>query len=165
MSDITAEIVRGLLQYDPETGVFVWRVDRQANKLKGKVAGRMIGPYWSLNLFNRNHSAHRVAWLYVHGEWPKHQIDHINGDKTDNRIANLRDVTKSLNMHNIAAPRRDSASGLRGVGWHRSSQKWRAQLSVNGRRVHLGNFSTKEEAYEAYISAKNTQNLPTGSAA
>jgi hypothetical protein len=157
---LTVELARKRLDYDRESGVFVWRDGPR----KGMVAGRMIGPYWALSIGKRNYSAHRVAWLMHYGEWPKGEIDHRNQIKTDNRIDNLRDTTKSRNMHNVASARRDSASGLRGVGWHISSQRWRAQLCVNGKRVHLGNFLTKEEAFDAYMAAKVAQSLPIGGA-
>lgn len=95
-----------------------------------------------------NYLAHRLAWLYVYGEWPKNQIDHINRIKTDNKIKNLRDVTNSTNQHNNAI-RRHNTSGTTGVMTLKSKNSWGAQIYVNNKRIYLGVFKTKEEAISA----------------
>jgi hypothetical protein len=95
---------------------------------------------------------HRAAWLYVHGKWPNGQIDHINGDRSDNRISNLRDVSHSVNQQNVHRPRRDNASGFLGVT--RQKNLWTSQVTVSGKTLHLGLFKTPEEAASAYLEAK-----------
>jgi HNH endonuclease/AP2 domain len=94
-----------------------------------------------------------VAWLIVYGAWPSKNIDHINGVKTDNRIANLRDVSQSINGENRAAPRKSTRSGFLGVTKDKDG-KFRAQISVGGKNTHLGVFAVAEEAFAAYLSAK-----------
>lgn len=104
----------------------------------------------------KNYLAHRLAWFYVYGEWPKNQIDHINRIKTDNRIFNLRDVDNSTNQHNNAL-RKHNTSGTTGVMNCKSRNCWGAQIYVNNKRIYLGIYKTKEDAilarkkYEASI--------------
>jgi hypothetical protein len=149
---ITAEELRELLDYDPEAGVFTWRVSRG-----GCVAGSKAGSpdrdgYIRVSLNKRFYGAHRLAWLYVHGEWPSHEIDHINCDSADNRIANLRPATRSQNKANTG-PYRTNTSGVKGVHWHVRAARWVARVQVNGREKHLGCFTNIEDAAAAYRSA------------
>lgn len=154
---LTRERLAELLSYDPDTGVFIRRVSVSNNKIKaGSIAGsRNNQGYLTIMVDGRARKAHRLAWLYVHGRWPADQLDHINGVKDDNRIANLREATHSINMHNQrVAHKNNISSGLLGVAWFENSQKWVAKLSLRGRRLHLGYFNTKEEAHAAYLAAK-----------
>ena len=98
--------------------------------------------------------AHRLAWALHTGDWPKGDIDHINGDESDNRLANLRDVSKSINQQNKRRPRTDNKVGLLGVSWHARGRKWRAQITVQGTRMYLGLFTTPDAAHAAYLEAK-----------
>lgn len=145
--------LRELLDYDVETGRFVWR---QANKRvkAGTVAGYVGSDgYVRIRASGTRFLAHRLAWFYVHGTWPAGEIDHINGDRSDNRIANLRDATTSINQQNQRQARTNNrSSGLLGVTRKRS--KWQAQIETNGRNVFLGCYSTKEDAHLAYLKAK-----------
>lgn len=95
---------------------------------------------------------HRLAWLYVHGRWPSQQIDHINGNRTDNRIANLREVSQSVNMRNLQGPKKNSQSGVLGVIRH-SDTLWRVRVTINRKAKHIGYFQTREAAAEAYAMA------------
>jgi hypothetical protein len=100
----------------------------------------------------RYYSAHRLAWLYTHGEWPAGQIDHINRDRRDNRMCNLRVVTHSENLQNIQIWR-SNKSGQRGVSWNTREKIWRAQICHQKQQIYLGNFKDKQEAINAYKAA------------
>jgi hypothetical protein len=159
---LTADRLRELLDYDPETGVFTRKASRtrygttSANRATaGKQAGGWhIEGYVAISVDNRRYLAHRLAWLHVHGAWPEADIDHLNGVRTDNRIANLRSVTRGVNLQNLRAAQRNSKSGFLGVSWDERKQAWMARIGVNRRTVHLGRFKTAEEAHEAYKNAK-----------
>jgi hypothetical protein len=97
--------------------------------------------------------AHRAAWCLYHGEWPAGVIDHINGDKTDNRIENLRCVTPSINSRNMKKFKHNT-SGIAGVCWHKASNKWRAIVTVGGRQKSLGVFSDKDDAAKAVARSR-----------
>ena len=100
--------------------------------------------------------SHRLAWLYVHGTWPRYEIDHINGDREDFRLSNLRDVSHAANMHNRVNPNKNNRSGFLGVSWHKPCKKWEAAIRVADKKVLLGRFDTPEEAARAYLKAKQT---------
>lgn len=150
---LTAERVREVLHYDRETGEFRWAQPVNARIVVGDIAG---GPhcrgYWWMSIDGRRYLAHRVAWLHVHGEWPALQVDHIKGNRRDNRIANLRQATQSQNNGNSSI-RRNNRSGHKGVCWSKKRQKWVAQIMVNGRTTHLGHFTDVEVAAAAYRQA------------
>lgn len=150
---ITASRLRKLLAYDPETGVFTNLVWRSSNAPAGAVAGSPnCRGYQNIHIDGSRYLAHRLAWLYMTGEWPKDRIDHRDTDNTNNRWLNLREATQSQNVAN-AKKRFDNTSGYKGVGWSHSLQKWRAEIKVNHRRVHLGVFDQAEDAHVAYILA------------
>ena len=150
---LTAEHLREVLNYDPTTGIFTWKKMDRRHWLLGTAAGaRHSGGYTRIYVNGQEYYGHRLAWLYVHGEWPPHQVDHINGVRTDNRIANLRLATATENHANTKL-RVDNTSGLEGVCRHSTSKRWRARLHCNGVEKHLGFFDTKEEAAEAYRRA------------
>ena len=154
MKDITVETLRGLLDYEPDTGIFRWRVSRggvEAGAAAGHINNR---GYIRIMVNNSPFKAHRLAWLHFHGVWPQDQIDHINGDKRDNRIRNLRDVSASINTQNQTRPRKGNTSGFRGVSWYKRVKRWHAQIKVNGQKQHLGYFSSPEAAHAAYLAAK-----------
>ena len=154
MKDITVETLRCLLDYDPKTGIFRWLVNRQRIKM-GAVAGTIDHYGYIVIMVNgTNLKAHRLAWLYTHGVWPEQQIDHINGVKADNRIANLRDVPQSMNQHNQVRTKKNNTSGFCGVSWEKRDKRWRAMIMVNGRKQHIGLFDTPEAAHAAYLAAK-----------
>lgn len=152
----TAEEVRALLDYDPETGVFTWRRRPQPRGPKvGTVAGCVSSNgYWQVRVLGRYYRAHRLAWLYVHGRWPPADLDHRDGDRLNNAIANLREVSRSENMQNQAKQGRRTSSRYLGVAWHKQVGRWVAYIKLNRKRRHLGCFDTQEEAYAAYLAAK-----------
>lgn len=149
---LTAERFRELFEYFPETGMFrrrrlIGEYDRKAGRL---TAGHAYGRYLGIGVDYRRHYCHRLAWLWIHGEWPEHEIDHINGDPLDNRLSNLRLATGSENGQNRRRSRRNT-SGIKGVHFFKPSGKWRAAINDRyRRRKHLGLFDTKEQAAEAY---------------
>jgi len=146
---ITTERLRELLDYNPETGVFRWRAPRRGVMRKSAgVAGVLFSKgYRYIGIEGRKYYAHRLAWFYAHGRWPACQIDHINGLRDDNRIANLREATSRDNNRN-SKPKVLGRKGIRLMG-----RKWAARIKVDGRGVHLGMFATAEAAHAAYRKA------------
>lgn len=152
MSMITAEDVRRVLAYDPETGDFTWR-ETFGRAVRGAKAGNINGRgYVTIKFRKRTHQAHRLAWLYVHGEWPNLEIDHINCDKTDNRLSNLRLATGRENVANTKR-RSDNSSGHKGVFWDKQRNRWHARIMINGKNKHIGLFRLIEDAAKAYERA------------
>lgn len=154
---ITAQELRALLDYDPETGVFTWRARAKNSgafntNFAGKIAGNNNSGYWQIEIFGKAYKAHRLAWLYAHGEWPKFELDHENLNKIDNRIKNLRPATRSQNEMNKKV-RSDSRSGQKGVWLHKRLGRWTSQIVLNGKRRHLGLFDSIEDAAAAYRKA------------
>lgn len=143
-----------LLDYDPSIGIITWKSRPNQPKWNARYAGREAMAGFDRKGYRRSQilgapvAVHRVIWAMVHGEWPKADIDHINGKKADNRIANLRAVTRQDNNRN-KAKRKDNTSGVTGVTWDRSRQAWAARIRHNGRNKALGRFATVEAAAEA----------------
>ena len=154
---LTSEYVAKRLDYNPETGVFTWKIPT-AKKLKpGDVAGCLHkSGYIKIILDGVSYWAHRLAWLYYYKEWPKgetYQIDHINGHRADNRITNLRLVTNMKNARNHILYKRNT-SGTNGVCFNTQSGKWQAYIRINGRQKHLGYFLNYEDAVSARTQAE-----------
>lgn len=155
MPVLTADELRAAVSYDPETGVFTWRNPASRRVRSGSPAGSVTGyGYLSIRINKRAYLAHRLAWLYVHGNWPASEIDHVNGIRTDNRIVNLRDVPGNVNRQNVRRPKRTCKSGVLGVVWSERYQKWEAKLTVNHKNRYIGRFDDKQEAHAAYLQAK-----------
>lgn len=171
VSEIDVEHLKEIATYNPITGDVVW-------KERGPKTFRRAGPYasaiserWNKNragrpittvspmgyvitcIEKRTVMAHRMAWAIYFGEWPQGQIDHINGNKSDNRLSNLRDVTAGENSQNKSRPK-SNTSGCIGVHFHKPSQAWHARIMKNGKRFHLGAFNNIKEAKDAYENAK-----------
>ena len=148
--------LRDALSYDLETGVFTWKIAPKSHRVKqGAVAGGKTQPgYLVISFGGRLYKAHRLAWAFHYGDWPGKIVDHIDGNRLNNRIANLRDVSNSINLQNTRAARKNSLSGFLGVGWNKKSRKWRAQICIDGKAVALGYFDAPEEAHAAYLAAK-----------
>lgn len=143
---LTQQYVKDRLSYDPNTGVFTWNNGPRA----GKKAGCLFSNgYVNIGLCGKLIGAHRLAWLYIHGEMPT-TIDHIDGNPTNNRIANLRSCTKSQNMQNSRAKRNRE---FKGVWFEPDRRKWRAAIGPRGNVKYLGRFNTAEEAHAAYAVA------------
>ncbi len=155
-SPIDAGELRRSLSYCPETGQFTRISTKRASDYGvGKVVGSPDGcGYSRVWLAGKLRKAHRLAWLYMTGEWPSGDIDHINGDGLDNRWCNLRAVDHKTNVENQRKARKDNKRGMLGVTWHKSSEQWRARITVNGKQKHLGVFDSAELAHETYLAAK-----------
>lgn len=141
---LTAERLRAVLVYDVATGAFTRGGE--------PVGGVNAGGYVRVGIDSRQHYAHRLAWLYVYGKWPARNLDHINGRKTDNRIANLREACHALNAHNIFRAQSNSSLGVRGVSRH--GNKFTVKIATQGYNKYLGLFATAAQAHEAYLAAK-----------
>lgn len=151
---ITQEYLKSILDYNPDTGMFVWRENRGSNKVKGTQAGHHHGTgYRRITLDRKLHMEHRLAFLYMTGEFPKDQVDHINGVKDDNRWENLRDVNQSTNMKNAKIPSNNS-SGIVGVDFNKAHQKWQVRIYTGADRKSLGYFQDFFEACSARKSAE-----------
>ena len=151
---LTQDRVKQLLIYDPDTGVFRWRIYRSGNAGPGQITGSLnTTGYIQIKLNAIKYSAHRLAWLYVNGAWPDFDLDHINRNRQDNRISNLRQATRSQNCQNQTA-RADNVSGVKGVHWCNRKQKWVVQVSVNGKRKHLGAFAHLNDAQVVRTAAE-----------
>lgn len=170
-SDITPEQIRKMFAYDAETGVLTWR-PRDLNMFAGKecdaaraygvwnarFAGKAAGNlnkyrgYIYININKGLYRAHRIIWCLVHGEWPPNEIDHINGNRADNRLENLRLATRSENMRNrVKSPK--NSTGFKGVRFHKLSRKYAARITVHRKEIHLGLFEAPEDAFAAYCAA------------
>lgn len=147
--ELTAEKLRELLHYDPEIGIFTWKV-RAANRVKvGNLAGCQNNEgYLQISVLSRIYQAHRLAWLYMYGVWPEDQIDHINRIRTDNRISNLREASNKQNNQN-RSKQSNNTSGHPGVVWHKQKSKWQAKIKHSYKVIHFGYFNTIEEAVAA----------------
>lgn len=163
----TPATLRKLLSYDPDTGLMTWKrrppemfkAENRANAWNAKHAGNVAFTatvakgYLGGAIFGNLYYAHRVAYAIHHGKWPAKQIDHISGDKTDNRIANLRDVSRSVNARNTAMLS-SNTSGVCGVSWHKGSGKWQSHIRSGGKHRYLGLFDNLDDAAAARKAAE-----------
>lgn len=152
---ITVSRLKELLNYSPETGKFTRiKFDVPGNRhLVGNIAGSFCSNgYHNICVDGRTYKAHRLAWLYMTGKWPNHQIDHANGNRGDNRFSNLREATNSQNQQNRGI-QTSNTSGHKGVHYFPRKRPWRASIRRAGKQIHLGCFATKEEAAKAYADA------------
>lgn len=146
------ERVRELFCYDPESGIITWAKRRFGVKF-GSEAGTEHKGYKRVKVDSKLILVHRVAWAIHYGKWPVGDLDHINRDRSDNRIVNLREATRSVNMINRDYPK--GKSGVTGVSWHKRG--WQAAIRINGRSVYLGIFKTVEEAASVRAEAEKKE--------
>lgn len=156
------------LHYEPTTGVFTWAIKRKGTKGIGRVAGGLDADgYWRIKINYQEIKAHRLAWMYVYGVWPQCELDHINHSKTDNRISNLREVSRSENLQNRPMLK-NNLSGYRGVHWEADRKRWRASIAIGGKQRIIGRYVDRHAAYAAYCAAaavSHTHNPVTGAPA
>lgn len=150
---IDPEYLRSALDYDRYTGVFRWKTPRP-KIVVGSIAGQLKHDgYWMIKLDGRMYLAHRLAWLFIYGKWPDEYLDHINMNRSDNRIPNLREATYAQNQHNTKS-RKNNTLGFKGVTAH--GRKYRASIRLGGKPTHLGLFATPQEASAAYWAAASS---------
>ena len=151
---LVMERLRSALDYDPDTGFFRWKESR-GRVSAGQVAGcaRKGSGYVRIGVDGEMYLAHRIAILFSTGHWPKSQVDHIDGDPTNNRLSNLRECTQRENAQNVGLPK-SNTTGHPGVTFDASRGKYMAQIQKDGRRYGLGRFDTATAAETAYLNAK-----------
>lgn len=156
---VTAEELRRLFRYEPETGRFIRLVSMGRLAGVGAVAGcLMVRGDWTISVWRKKYKAHRLAWFYMTGEWPKDEIDHIDGNAQNNRWSNLREANSAQNKQNRHVSRSDNSHGLIGVYLHGKyadgTPQWRARIHLDGKCKHLGLFKSTVAAQAAYLQAK-----------
>lgn len=155
---MNVEYLKSIVDYDPLTGVFTWKPRpwnaQWSSRFAGTTAGHVskFNGYIKLRYNGKSYSAHRLAWLYMTGEWPSRDIDHRDTDRTNNRWANLRLATDSLNSANRSLSCR-STSGYKGAHWLKARGEWNSRIVVRGKAINLGYFQSAELAHEAYVKA------------
>lgn len=151
---ISQEEIKELLDYNPETGELHWKHWRPGVRKDMSAGCLRDDGYIQLIIGHRTYRAHRLAWMYVHGRWPDGDIDHVNMNRSDNRLANLREASRSQNVANSRA-RANNPTGLKGVSFCKRKGKFRSQIKIKGRQKFLGHFNSAEDAHAAYVKAAN----------
>ena len=155
MSILDSTRIREILDYNPDTGEFYWKI--KSNKrapIGAKAGGITNGGYGYISYLNKRYSMSHLAWIHFYGKPPLMYLDHINGNRFDNRISNLREATPAENMQNIRKAPKNSSHGFLGAYFDKDKNLWRSKIRVNGAKKSLGYFKTPEEASTAYIAAK-----------
>ncbi len=149
------EIVEtNFVNYDRDTGIFTWKIPSNSSIKIGSEAGSYDKDgYLIIKINKKAYKAHRLAWKYIYGNYPIGNVDHINQNRADNRICNLRDVNHSTNMKN-QKKRKDNKSGTSGVIWNSKTNRWRARITVDSKKIHLGYFGLYNEAVNARKNAE-----------
>ena len=149
---VTQELLLKLFDYDPITGIVTNKIDRSSRARKGERSGTINdNGYRVIYICGKNYREHRLIWCMVYGNFPTNEIDHIDRNRSNNAIENLREATSTENSLN--ADYIVGLSGLRGVSPTSSGLKWRARIRVEGQQISLGHFDTVEEAHKAYLEA------------
>lgn len=149
---LTQDYVKDKINYDKTTGEFTWKINRGKVKKGNKIQTKRNG-YLAVGINYKTYALHRIAWLYEYGYFPK-EIDHINGNKSDNRIENLRECTRVQNCQN-RVDTKNKSSGIRNVHWHKLAKKWQVRIQYNKKRICIGLFDDVELAELVAIEARN----------
>jgi hypothetical protein len=149
---ITADEARQLFHYDRDTGGLSWKTGKQGRREDLRAGSRQTSGYLAVCVNYRTYLAHRIIWLLNFGFWPDECIDHINGDRADNRLSNLRLASKSQNGSNRGVQLNNS-TGYKGVSYYKRDGSWSASIHLDGKKRHLGYYKSPEEAHTAYCSA------------
>ena len=154
-NSIELDVLALWVMCDLEAGKLYWKKSPNYRAPAGSEAGNITnGGYRTFQLNLVKIQVHRAIFALHHGFWPLLEIDHINGNRLDNRISNLRQLTGGQNKQNSIVARKRNASGLIGASWHSSRNKWRSSIQVNGKATHLGYFNTADDAHACYLKAK-----------
>jgi hypothetical protein len=151
---LTQDYLKTFVHYDPETGIFTWI--KNPSKNSGWID---CNGYIRIEISCKKYMAHRLAWLYMTGSFPKKHIDHINGIPSDNRLINLRECNQSENMQNLKKAQINNKSGFLGVSFYKPFNKFMSRICINKKQKFLGYFDTPEEAHEKYLEAKRKLHL------
>lgn len=150
---MTRDELAKLLEYDPDTGAFRWKINRRGTAKAGQEAGHInASGYRIIRTHKGRHGAHRLAFLLMTGAMPAGDVDHINGSRADNRWCNLRAVSRAVNMQNLRKAHKDSQTGILGVTRHRG--RYRAQIGIGGKLKYLGLYDCPKLAHAAYVAHK-----------
>ena len=152
---LTQDYVQELLDYNPYTGNLIWKKILSPRRQVGDIAGcdKHRTGYSQVQINGKQYAIHRIVWLWVYGDWPKQQIDHINGIRSDNRLVNLREASPKENQQNRGI-NKNNTSGYRNVSWDKYAKKWRAQFYREGKLYILGLYDSPEEANVVYLKEK-----------
>lgn len=153
----TQKNLQNLLDYNSKTGVFLWKKKRRGIKTGVALGSNNGFGYLRITVLGKSYYAHRLAWFYIHGDFPE-EIDHINGNKSDNRIENLRASTRKANAQNKTTHQKNNENQMLGVSWHKKAKKWQAHICIYKQRKYLGLFSDATEAHKAYLKEKEKIN-------
>lgn len=153
---ITAQELQQIVEYFPESGIFLWKVTKGNYVKAGKEFGSWdLYGYKTVRINRKSYKLHRLAWLYVYGKMPENDIDHINGIRHDNRISNLRDVTRRTNLENQTILKRQKKhTTLIGAYFDVRKNTYYSRISIKNKSIHLGTFKTEQQAHDAYVAAK-----------
>jgi hypothetical protein len=151
---LTQEYLKSILDYDLDTGIFTWKVNKSKTAKAGDVAGWLDNGYRGIEINNKSYKAHRLAWLYVYGEMPKNLIDHVDGNRSNNKISNLREATYQTNSANYKTPKTNK-SGVKNVSWYKNLNKWVVSISVEKTKKTIGYFDDLEFAELVAVEARN----------
>ena len=150
---LTIDRAAQVLDYCQRTGVFVWKINASSRRPIGSIAGKIDKDgYRVIRIDGKNYRAGRLAYFMSYGHWPSELIDHVNGDRLDDSLKNLREASYRQNCQNSIV-HKNSSSRKKGVDYHKRDGAWRARIRVDGKRVFLGNFPTPELAHAAYVQA------------
>ena len=145
--------LKKLLHYDSETGFFTWKISIGKIKKDSLVNCKDLNGYVKIGINKKGYLAHRLAWLYVYGYFPEHDIDHVDRNPMNNRIKNLREISHTCNIRNTGNYSHNT-SGVKGVGWVKRTKKYRAEIMVKGKSYHLGYYKSFDNAICARLAAE-----------
>jgi hypothetical protein len=151
MREVPINLLREKLLYNEGTGALLWKNTTQWTK-SGQVAGTNCNGYIKISINQKIIPAHRIVWAMLYGTWPFGEIDHIDGNRSNNKACNLREVTRQQNCMNRAKAV-NNKTGRKGVSWHAGAKKWQAHISVAGKSIYLGLFASAEDAGDEYARA------------
>ena len=154
---ISIEQLKQRVNYNPDTGEFSWLVAKGGNRIGDQAGSVNDQGYLCIRILRKIYRAQRLAWLYFYGKYPIGVVDHIDGNRLNNKISNLREVTKSVNQKNLGRNKRNK-SGITGVMWHKVLRKWHVQIQSEGKRIHIGYYENLEDA----ICSRKEANLKYG---